>query len=326
MSQKIATFYKFLTLDAPSLQPQLLEACQTHHLKGTLLLATEGINATLSGNPDDLDQFLSDLREDPRFCDLDIKYSYTDRPTFDRLKVKIKPEIVTLGRPEINPAEQSGTYVTPQDWNALLQDPDLIVIDTRNQFEISTGSFPGAIDPQLSSFRQFPTYVEQHLTPEQHPKVAMFCTGGIRCEKASAYLLAQGFDTVYHLQGGILKYLEEIPPEESLWNGECFVFDQRTAVTHGIAQPGDRKPRIQDGSFIACLACGHPLSSEEKISPLYQEGLTCPHCHDRLTPEQHERNQERKKQRHLATLRTAENPIQQNIMATGSRSHDNRTP
>jgi UPF0176 protein len=172
--------------------------------------------------------------------------------------------------------------------------------------EISTGSFPGAIDPQLSSFRQFPTYVEHHLTPEQHPKVAMFCTGGIRCEKASAYMLAQGFNTVYHLQGGILKYLEEIPPEESLWNGECFVFDQRTAVTHGIVQPGDRKPIIQDGSFIACLACGHPLSSAEKMSPLYQEGLTCPHCHDRLTPEQHQRNQERKKQRHLAALRTAE--------------------
>ncbi len=293
MSQKIATFYKFMTLDPQSLQPALLAACQSHGLKGTLLLAQEGINATLSGNPEALDQFLADLRQDSRFSDLEIKYSYTDRTPFDRLKVKIKPEIVSLGRPDINPAEKAGTYVSPQDWNDLIQDPDLIIIDTRKSVEITTGSFQGAIDPQVAHFRQFPTYVEQNLNPDRHKKIAMFCTGGIRCEKASAYLLEQGFETVYHLQGGILKYLEEVPPEQSLWQGECFVFDQRTAVKQGM------ESSIQDGSFTSCLACGHPLSPEDKNSPHYEEGTTCPHCHDRLTPEQHQRNQIRQKQRQL---------------------------
>ncbi len=294
MSQKIATFYKFITLDPQSLQPELLAACQSHHLKGTLLLAQEGINATLSGNPDALDQFLMGLRQDPLFFDLEIKYSYTDRTPFDRLKVKIKPEIVSLGRPDINPAEKVGTYVKPQDWNDLIQDPDLIIIDTRKSVEISTGSFQGAIDPQVEHFRQFPKYVEQNLNPDRHKKIAMFCTGGIRCEKASAYLLEQGFETVYHLQGGILKYLEEIPPDQSLWQGECFVFDQRTAVKQGT-----EASRIQDGTFTSCLACGHPLSPEDHASAQYQAGLTCPHCHDRLTPAQHDRNQIRQKQRQL---------------------------
>jgi UPF0176 protein len=298
MSQKIATFYKFIRLAPDELQPALLAACQAHHLKGTVLLAQEGINGTLSGNPESLDQFLADLRQDPNFFDLEIRYSETDRTPFDRLKVKIKPEIVSLGRPDINPAEQAGIYVTPQDWNDLIQDPDLIIIDTRKSVEITTGSFQGAIDPQINHFRQFPAYVEQHLNADQHKKIAMFCTGGIRCEKASAYLLNQGFETVYHLQGGILKYLEEIPPEQSLWQGECFVFDQRTAVTRG-AQPGTQpgtQPGIQDGSFTSCPACGHPLSPKDHISVHYKEGLTCPYCHDRLTPEQHRRNQIRQQQ------------------------------
>ncbi len=303
MSQKIATFYKFLTLDPTPLRSQLLSACQTLDLKGTILLAPEGINATLSGLPNNLDQFLTDLRRDSRFADLDVKYSFTDRTPFDRLKVKIKTEIVTLGRPDINPAERSGIYVTPQDWNALIKaEPDLVIIDTRKSFEISTGSFEGAVDPKISSFRQFPTYVEAHLDPQQHKKIAMFCTGGIRCEKASAYLLDQGFETVYHLQGGILKYLEEIPPEDSLWQGECFVFDQRTAV-----QQGDKDDRIEDGSFITCLACGDPLSLDDQASPKYHTGLTCPHCYDRLTPEQHRSNQERLKQRHLTLKRSDQN-------------------
>ena len=316
MSQKIATFYKFLTLDPTPLQPQLLSACQALGLKGTLLLAPEGINATLSGTPENLDQFLTGLRQDPRFANLAIKYAFTDRTPFDRLKVKIKPEIVTLGRPDINPAEQSGIYVTPQDWNALLKaEPDLVIIDTRKSFEISTGSFAGAIDPKISSFRQFPTYVETHLDPQHHKKIAMFCTGGIRCEKASAYLLNQGFETVYHLQGGILKYLEDIPPEDSLWQGECFVFDQRTAVQQGQKTIGSQGYESQgcetqaiglkDGSFTSCLACGDPLSPEDQASPHYQIGLTCPHCHDRLTPEQHQSNNERLKQRNLTLGRSA---------------------
>ena len=300
MSQKIATFYKFLTLDPIPLRSQLLRDCQTLGLKGTILLATEGINATLSGSPNHLDQFLTDLRQDCRFADLEVKYSFTDRTPFDRLKVKIKPEIVTLGRPDINPADRSGIYVTPQDWNALIKaEPDLVIIDTRKSFEISTGSFEGAVDPKISSFRQFPTYVETHLDPQQHKKIAMFCTGGIRCEKASTYLLNQGFETVYHLQGGILKYLEEIPPEDSLWQGECFVFDQRTAV-----QQGNKYRRIVDSSFTTCLACGDPLSPEDQTSPQYHRGLTCPYCHNRLTPKQHQSNQERLKQRHLSLERS----------------------
>ena len=304
MSQKIATFYKFLNLDPIPLQSQLLSACQTLGLKGTILLAPEGINATLSGSPDHLGQFLMDLRQDSRFADLDVKYSFTDRTPFDRLKVKIKPEIVTLGRPDINPAERSGIYVMPQDWNTLIKDnPSLVLIDTRKSFEISTGSFEGAVDPKISSFREFPTYVETHLDPQQHKKIAMFCTGGIRCEKASAYLLNQGFETVYHLKGGILKYLEEIPPEDSLWQGECFVFDQRTAVQQEHKDSGIEDNRIKDGSFITCLACGDPLSPEDQAKPQYQIGLTCSHCHDRLTPEQHRSNQERLKQRYLSLER-----------------------
>ena len=298
MSQKIATFYKFLALDPTPLHLQLRNACQTLDLKGTILLAPEGINATLSGLPNNLDRFFVDLRRDSRFADLTVKYAFTDRIPFDRLKVKIKPEIVTLGRPDINPAEQSGIYVTPQDWNALIKaEPDLLLIDTRKSFEISTGSFEGAIDPKVSSFREFPTYVETHLDPHQHKKIALFCTGGIRCEKASAYLLNQGFETVYHLQGGILNYLKEIPVEDSLWQGECFVFDQRTAVQHSRNHSG-----VQDGSFTTCLACGDPLSPEDQTQPHYQVGLTCPYCHDRLTPKQRQSNQERLKQRHLTEL------------------------
>ena len=305
MRHKIATFYKFLTLDPIPLQPNLLSACETLGLKGTVLLAPEGINATLSGLAQNLDQFLSDLRRDDRFADLGVKYSWTDRSPFDRLKVKIKPEIVTLGRPDINPAQQSGIYVTPQDWNALLKaEPDLVIIDTRKSFEISTGSFAGAVDPNISSFRQFPAYVETHLDPQEHKKIAMFCTGGIRCEKASAYLLNQGFETVYHLQGGILNYLEEIPPEDSLWQGECFVFDQRTAVQQEHKANGTEDSGLKDGSFITCLACGDPLSSQEQASPYYQIGLTCPHCYDRLTPNQQQSNQERLKQRNLTLGRS----------------------
>ena len=306
MRHKIATFYKFLTLDPIPLQLKLFSTCETLGLKGTVLLAPEGINATLSGLAQNLDQFLSDLRRDDRFADVVVKYSWTDRTPFDRLKVKIKPEIVTLGRPDINPAQQSGIYVTPQDWNALLKaEPDLVIIDTRKSFEISTGSFAGAIDPKISNFRQFPTYVQTHLDPQQHKKVAMFCTGGIRCEKASAYLLNQGFETVYHLQGGILNYLEEIPPEDSLWQGECFVFDQRTAVQQGHKVNSTKNSGLKDGSFTTCLACGDPLSSQEQASPYYQVGLTCPHCYDRLTPDQHQSNQERLKQRNLTLGRSA---------------------
>lgn len=288
MSYVIATFYKFVALpDCETLQSQLLAFCQQHHLWGSILLAQEGINGTLCGDRPNLDAFLTYLRSDPRLADLTTKESFSDRPPFDRLKIKVKPEIVTLGRPDINPSERAGIYVKPQDWNALIQDPEVLLIDTRKSFEVTTGSFVGAIDPQIEFFREFPSYVEKSLDPKQHTKVAMFCTGGIRCEKASAYMLEAGFETVYHLEGGILKYLEEIPPEESLWEGECFVFDQRVSVTHGV----------RPGNHIICLACGYPVSPEESTSPLYQPGLSCPNCHDSLTEAQKQRNLERLRQR-----------------------------
>jgi UPF0176 protein len=288
MSYVVATFYKFVSLpDCDKLQREILASCQQHQIHGSILLAQEGINGTVCGDRTHLDQFLAYLRSDARLADLTTKESKSDRAPFDRLKVKVKPEIVTLGRPDINPSERAGTYVKPQDWNALIQDPEVLVIDTRKSFEVSTGSFAGAIDPQIEYFRDFPSYVDRSLDPKQHTKVAMFCTGGIRCEKASAYMLEAGFENVYHLEGGILKYLEEVPPEESLWEGECFVFDQRVSVTHGV----------HPGNHVICVACGFPVAPEDLTSPLYQPGISCPTCHDRQTDVQKRRNLERTRQR-----------------------------
>lgn len=267
----VAAFYKFVSLpDYVELRAPLLALCQEQEIRGTILLAQEGINGTIAGSRPAIAQVLDYLRSDSRFADLNVKESETESRMFDRLKIKLKKEIVTLGIPEVDPTQKVGTYVKPQEWNAVISDPETIVIDVRNRFEVSVGSFEGAIDPETASFRQFPDYVRSQLDPTQHQKVAMFCTGGIRCEKASAYLLSQGFKQVYHLEGGILKYLEEVPSEESLWRGECFVFDQRVAVTQGV----------KDGSYEMCYACGHPISPEEKASPLYQEGISCPYCSD----------------------------------------------
>lgn len=265
----VAAFYKFVSLpDYVELRAPLLALCQEQEIRGTILLAQEGINGTIAGSRSAIAKVLDYLRSDSRFADLNVKESETESRMFDRLKVKLKKEIVTLGIPEVDPTQKVGTYVKPQEWNAVISDPETIVIDVRNRFEVSVGSFEGAIDPETASFRQFPDYVRSQLDPRQHQKVAMFCTGGIRCEKASAYLLSQGFKQVYHLEGGILKYLEEVPSEESLWRGECFVFDQRVAVTQGV----------KDGSYDMCYACGHPISPDEKASPLYQEGISCPYC------------------------------------------------
>jgi UPF0176 protein len=265
----VAAFYKFVSLpDCAELRAPLLSLCQDQEIRGTILLAQEGINGTIAGSRSAIDTIFAYLRSDARFADLNVKESETASRMFDRLKVKLKKEIVTLGIPEINPTQQVGTYVKPQDWNAVISDPETIVLDVRNQFEVSIGSFAGAIDPETASFRQFPEYVRSQLDPAQHKKVAMFCTGGIRCEKASAYMLSQGFEQVYHLEGGILKYLEEVPADESLWQGECFVFDQRVAVTQGV----------KDGSYEMCYACGHPISADEKASPQYQAGISCPYC------------------------------------------------
>jgi UPF0176 protein len=282
MPQVVAAFYKFVELpDRQLWQQRLLALCQAQAIKGTILLAPEGINGTVAGSPAAIDTLLLDLRSDPRFADLEVKAADTALDaTFDRLKIKLKSEIITIGQPDADPSVQVGTYVDPADWNRLIQDPNILVIDTRNELEVSIGTFPGAQNPQTSTFREFPTYVQQSLDPAQHKQIAMFCTGGIRCEKASAYLLAQGFEQVYHLKGGILNYLETVPPEESLWTGECFVFDHRVAVTHGV----------EDGSYTACLSCGWPIGAADRAAAAANpEGGACPRCHNGLTPARWER-------------------------------------
>ena len=227
----VAAFYHFTDLpDYETMSSPLKEFCDTHQLKGTILLAKEGINSTIAGSREAIDAVLAYLRNDPRLHDLAHKESYCQGIPFQRMKVRLKKEVVTLGVPDIDPRYRVGTYVDPKDWNALIADPDVIVIDTRNNYEVEFGTFKGAVNPSLETFGEFPNYVQDQLNPEKHQKVAMFCTGGIRCEKASAYMLSQGFNEVYHLKGGILKYIEEVLIEESIWEGECFVFDDRVSI------------------------------------------------------------------------------------------------
>ncbi|MDZ8028286.1 MAG: rhodanese-related sulfurtransferase [Nostoc sp. DedQUE01] len=282
--QVVATLYKFVKLpDFAEKREPLLSYCQAQGVKGTILLAEEGINGTIAGSRQAIDSVLWFVRSDSRLADLEHKESYTQTPPFERMKVRLKQEIVTLGLPEIDPNEQVGTYVTPQEWNDLISDPEVTVIDTRNDYEVNIGSFQGAENPQTGSFREFPDYVRHHLDPTKHKKVALFCTGGIRCEKASSFMIAQGFGEVYHLKGGILKYLQEIPAQESLWEGQCFVFDERVAVSHGL----------EEGNYELCLCCGHPISEEDKLSPKYEQGISCAHCFHRLTDEKRARQQEK---------------------------------
>lgn len=288
MTYLIATFYKFANIcDLKAKQQQILAWCQLQEVKGTIILAAEGINGTIAGNAKAIATVLTHLRSLPNLADLESKESTTEKLPFVRLKVKIKAEIVTLGLPEINPNQQVGTYIDPQDWNRLIGDPEIVVIDTRNEYEVEIGSFQRAQNPHTQSFREFPEYIAQNLNPQENSKVAMFCTGGIRCEKASAYLLSQGFKEVYHLKGGILKYLENVSPEESMWEGECFVFDERVAVKEGL----------ELGSHELCYACGHPLSQADKNSPHYQANISCPRCYDRLTPEKKVRQINRRRAR-----------------------------
>src|SRR5450830_695946 len=290
----VAAVYKFVKLsDCAALREPLLARCDALGITGTLLLAEEGINGTIAGTRSGIDQILAYLRSDPRLADLEHKESAADQPPFYRMKVKLKKEIVTMGVPGIDPTELAGQYVKPEDWNALINDPDVLLIDTRNDYEVDVGTFRGAVDPRITTFREFPGYVKNNIDPQRQPRVAMFCTGGIRCEKASAYMLQQGFSEVYHLQGGILKYLENVPAEQSLWQGECFVFDQRVAVGHGLAL----------GEYDQCHACRHPVSPEEKTSAHYLEGVSCPYCYATLTLEKRARVTERQKQVALAKAR-----------------------
>jgi UPF0176 protein len=293
-----AALYKFVSLpNYKSLQAPILEACVSNHIKGTLLLAEEGINGTIAGLPQDIHNLLHFLRSDAifenHFADLEHKESFASEHPFYRMKVKLKKEIVTLGVPGVSPTKKVGTYVKPEDWNALISDPDVILIDTRNDYEVDIGTFKGAIDPRTTTFREFPDYVAEHFDKTKHKKVAMFCTGGIRCEKASSYMMNQGFEEVYHLQGGILKYLETVPKAESMWEGECFVFDQRVAVKHNL----------EVGEFDQCYACRHPLSPAEMQSTQYTAGISCPYCYDKLTEEKKASLTERQKQVILAKQR-----------------------
>ena len=290
----VAALYKFVTLeDFHELREPLLDACIASGARGTILLAHEGINGTIAGTREAIDQVLAYLRGDPRLADLEHKESFDDHLPFYRMKVKLKREIVTMGIEGIDPNSRVGTYVAPGDWNDLVNDPEVLLIDTRNDYEYGIGTFRGAIDPHTQSFRDFPAYVRSHLDPEKHKKVAMFCTGGIRCEKASAFMLQEGFAEVYHLQGGILKYLEEVPPQDSTWEGECFVFDNRVAVDH----------KLQKGQYDQCYGCRHPITEQDKRSDKYQKGICCPLCYDRLTDDQRARFSERQKQIELAALR-----------------------
>ena len=290
----VAALYKFADLpDYTQLRDHLFDLCDRHQIKGTLLLAREGINGTVAGNRESIDALKVFLDQEPRFVGIEYKESTASQMPFLRLKVRLKKEFVTLGQPMVDPTAHVGRYVEPKDWNALISDPDVVVVDTRNDYECEIGSFDGTINPKTESFREFPEYVEQDLAGDKQKKVAMFCTGGIRCEKSTSYLLSQGFEEVYHLKGGILKYLEEVPEEDSLWHGECFVFDQRVGVTHGL----------QEGVYELCFACRRPISPEDKASEKFKLGVSCPACHDQQTPQQRASFEERQKQIELARKR-----------------------
>jgi len=290
--------YHFVSLPHfKDLREPLLNFCVSQKIKGTLLLADEGINGTVAGSEKAIHAFLDFLKNDPlfegHFKNVSHKESWSDKHPFYRMKVKLKKEIVTLGIPGISPTKVVGKYVKPQDWNKIISDPEVILIDTRNDYEYTIGSFKNAINPKTNTFREFPEYVKTHFDPKKHKKVAMFCTGGIRCEKASSYMVSEGFYEVYHLEGGILKYLEEIKPENSLWQGECFVFDQRVAIKHGL----------EVGDYDQCYGCRYPLSAEDMQSEKYIPGISCPHCFDTHTPEKLLALTERQKQVILAKKR-----------------------
>ena len=290
--------YHFVSLPHfETLREPLLQFCVARNIKGTLLLADEGINATVAGPEKSILELLDYLKNDPlfegNFKGLGHKESWSDKHPFYRMKVKLKKEIVTLGVPGVSPTKMVGKYVKPQDWNKIISDPEVVLIDTRNDYEYAIGSFKNAINPETQTFREFPEYVKTHFDPKKHKKVAMFCTGGIRCEKASSYMMSEGFDEVYHLEGGILKYLEEVKSEESLWQGECFVFDQRVAIKHGL----------EVGDYDQCYACRYPLSADDMKSKKYTPGISCPHCYNTHTPEKLKSLTERQKQVILAKKR-----------------------
>lgn len=294
----VAAFYKFLALaDIAAIKPVLEQVCQDAQISGTILLAAEGINGTVCASHEGISKLFRWFGRQEQFSDVRAKYSFAEEPAFHRMKVRLKKEIVTMGEPDIDPQGCVGKYVKPSDWNALIADPDTLVIDTRNDYEVEIGTFDRAINPNTSAFREFPGWVQNHLDslPDgvKPKKIAMFCTGGIRCEKATSYLVSKGYDNVFHLEGGILKYLETVPVDESAWQGDCFVFDQRVSVKHGL-EPGD---------YDMCHACRMPVTESEKQSPLYEQGVSCPKCHGTRDDEELLRFRERQKQMQLARKR-----------------------
>lgn len=287
----IAALYKFAALpDFAECREVLADVCEANQVMGTILLAAEGVNGTVAGPRTGIDAVLSHIRAWPGFAALEHKESFADENPFLRMKVRLKKEIVTLGVPGVSPTKQVGQYVEPKDWNELISRDDVVLIDTRNDYEVAIGTFKGAVDPHTRSFREFPAWLKAQTGLHNKPKLAMFCTGGIRCEKSTSLALKEGFEEVYHLQGGILKYLEDVPRDESLWQGECFVFDQRVSVDHDL----------NPGQYDLCHACRHPITETDKQSDSYEPGVSCPHCVGERTAEQRARARERQRQVHLA--------------------------
>ena len=284
---RIAAFYHFCDLPAAAeLRLALKEALAPLDLCGSLLVAPEGVNGTLAGSVAGIDAMLTLLGERTGMPRAAVKFSEAEVKPFGKLKVRLKREIITFNQPQANPAKCVGTYVAPQDWNALLADPEVLLLDTRNTYETRIGTFAGAVDPGIEHFSDFAGYVREKLDPARHRKVAMFCTGGVRCEKASSFMLQEGFAEVYHLQGGILKYLEETPAEQSRWQGKCYVFDKRMAVGHGLTT----------GNYAMCFSCGEPLSEADRVSELYEQGVSCGFCHAATSDEDKARFSERQRQ------------------------------
>ena len=317
MSFLTAALYQFVELpDIAALQAPLLAVCEAHGVKGTLLLAFEGINGTIAGRPDDVHAVLSYLRSDERLAMLKHKESWASAMPFYRMKVRLKKEIVTLGVPDVHPALMAGQYVKPHDWNRLIEQADVVLVDTRNNYEVSIGTFAGAVNPVTASFSELPGWVEREMQSGGKlaevdgikPKVAMFCTGGIRCEKSTAFLKSKGFDEVYHLQGGILNYLETVPEAQSLWHGQCFVFDERVSVGHGLVE----------GELELCRSCRDPITLEAMASPFYERGVSCPGCYTRTTDEQKAGYRQRQKQVELAETRQQSHIGKKQLAAQGA--------
>ena len=282
----VAALYRFVPLpDFEDRREALLTEMERNDVCGTLLLASEGINGTIAGSQTGVGNLIGWLRDDPKFTDLEVKFSECEEKPFRRGRVRLKKEIVTMGVDEIDPLQSVGTYVDPLDWNRLIEDPEVTLIDTRNDYEVAIGKFEGATNPETETFRDFPQFVDEQLDPEKHPKVAMYCTGGIRCEKSTAFLKQRGFAEVYHLRGGILKYLETVDAAESKWRGDCFVFDSRVAVGHGLVE----------SNHVMCYGCGWPVSENDQVSTEFENGVHCPNCVDRLSQEQIKRFRERQR-------------------------------